>query len=56
MWTSFDKAWVAGAVAFVTQYFVTPWLGLAFSPELQAAVVTVLTAAAAWAMPNKTVG
>lgn len=57
MLTTFDKAWVAGVVAFVCQYIVLHFWNITVTPETQTIIVTVitgaLTAAATWLVPNK---
>lgn len=57
MFSTIDKAWIAGVVAFVCQYIVLKFFGVEVTEDLQAIIVTaiaaILTAVATWAMPNK---
>lgn len=57
MISQFDKAWVAGVVAFVCQYIVNHFFNITVSADTQSLIVTVVvalvTAAATWLVPNK---
>ena len=52
MLSKFDKAWVALAVSFIAQTAMQFW-GVEVSVEIQATVVSVITAALVFLVPNK---
>jgi len=57
MLSHFDKAWVAGVVAFLCQYVAFHFWNVTVSAGTQALIVTVvsglITAAATYLVPNK---
>lgn len=57
MLTTFDKAWVSGVVAFLSNYIVRHFFGVDISPDIQGLIVealmSLLPAVAVWFMPNK---
>lgn len=52
MISRFDKAWVAGLVSFGAMTAATFW-GFQIDPTMQAAIVSVLTGAFTFLVPNK---
>lgn len=57
MISKFDKAWVAGVVAFICQYIVQHFWGITVDAGTQGLIVTIviglITAGAAYLVPNK---
>jgi hypothetical protein len=56
MFTTFDKAITAGlvpALSAIIFWVLTEYFAITLPPEIQAAVITVLTAALVWLVPNK---
>ena len=57
MLTYFDKAWVAGVVAFICQFIVLHFFNITIDANTQGIIVTVvcglITAIATYLVPNK---
>ncbi len=58
MFTTVDKAWVAGVVGFICQYILQSFFHITVDGGIQDAIVNlavtfVLPALAVWAIPNK---
>ena len=54
MLTTVDKMWVAGVVSFISQYIIAHFFNVTISADVQAAVVSLITMAMTYLVPNKT--